>query len=146
MVGVGAAVEDDLVDLGRLEALAQQRAKGGAIAFTKALAREMARFGINVNCVCPGTIYTPSLERRIQAFADPGKARAEFIARQPMGRLGKDEEIAAAILFEAWRRFESPRPILSVPMLAIASLGLVVNVVSGAYVTPPSRLSSISTA
>jgi NAD(P)-dependent dehydrogenase (short-subunit alcohol dehydrogenase family) len=54
-----------------------------------------------VNCVCPGTTYTPSLERRIQAFADPEKARADFIARQPMGRLGTDEEIAGAILFAA---------------------------------------------
>lgn len=75
--------------------------KGGVWALTKAMAADYLSENIRVNCVCPGTISTPSLERRIQAFADPEKARAEFIARQPMGRLGKDEEIAAAILFAA---------------------------------------------
>jgi len=75
--------------------------KGGVWALTKAMAADYLSEHIRVNCVCPGTISTPSLERRIQAFADPEKARAEFIARQPMGRLGKDEEIAGAILFAA---------------------------------------------
>ena len=75
--------------------------KGGVWALTKAMAADYIAENIRVNCVCPGTIYTPSLERRIQAFANPEKARADFIARQPMGRLGKDEEIAAAILFAA---------------------------------------------
>jgi NAD(P)-dependent dehydrogenase (short-subunit alcohol dehydrogenase family) len=56
---------------------------------------------IRVNCVCPGTTDTPSLDRRIQAFANPVQAKADFIARQPMGRLGKDQEIAAAICFAA---------------------------------------------
>lgn len=75
--------------------------KGGVWALTKAMAADYLTDNIRVNCVCPGTTYTPSLERRIQAFPDPEKARADFIARQPMGRLGKDEEIAAAILFAA---------------------------------------------
>lgn len=75
--------------------------KGGVWALTKAMAADYLADNIRVNCVCPGTTYTPSLERRIQAFPDPEKARADFIARQPMGRLGKDEEIAAAILFAA---------------------------------------------
>lgn len=75
--------------------------KGGVWALTKAMAADYLAENIRVNCVCPGTTYTPSLERRIQAFPDPEKARADFIARQPMGRLGKDEEIAAAILFAA---------------------------------------------
>jgi len=75
--------------------------KGGVLALTKAMAADYLSENIRVNCVCPGTIHTPSLERRIQAFADPEKARADFVARQPMGRLGKDEEIAAAILFAA---------------------------------------------
>ena len=75
--------------------------KGGVWALTKAMAADYIAENIRVNCVCPGTIYTPSLERRIQAFPDPEKARADFIARQPMGRLVKDEEIAAAILFAA---------------------------------------------
>jgi len=75
--------------------------KGGLSALTKAMAADYIGEKIRVNCVCPGTTYTPSLERRIQAFADPEKARADFIARQPMGRLGTDGEIAAAILFAA---------------------------------------------
>jgi NAD(P)-dependent dehydrogenase (short-subunit alcohol dehydrogenase family) len=75
--------------------------KGGVWALTKAMAADYISENIRVNCVCPGTTWTPSLERRIQAFADPVKAKADFIARQPMGRLGKEEEIAAAILFAA---------------------------------------------
>jgi NAD(P)-dependent dehydrogenase (short-subunit alcohol dehydrogenase family) len=75
--------------------------KGGVWALTKAMAADYISENIRVNCVCPGTTHTPSLERRIQAFAEPEKARADFIARQPMGRLGKDAEIAAAILFAA---------------------------------------------
>lgn len=75
--------------------------KGGVWALTKAMAADYISENIRVNCVCPGTTYTPSLERRIQAFPDPRKALTDFIARQPMGRLGKEEEIAAAILFAA---------------------------------------------
>jgi meso-butanediol dehydrogenase / (S,S)-butanediol dehydrogenase / diacetyl reductase len=80
---------------------AYSASKGGVWALTKAMAADYLAENIRVNCVCPGTTYTPSLERRIQAFPDPEKARADFIARQPMGRLGKEEEIAAAILFAA---------------------------------------------
>ncbi len=80
---------------------AYSASKGGLWALTKAMAADYLADKIRVNCICPGTTYTPSLERRIQAFADPEKARADFIARQPMGRLGTDEEIAAAILFAA---------------------------------------------
>jgi NAD(P)-dependent dehydrogenase (short-subunit alcohol dehydrogenase family) len=56
---------------------------------------------IRVNCICPGTTYTPSLQQRIDAFPDPEAALASFIARQPMGRLGTEEEIAAAVLYLA---------------------------------------------
>ena len=80
---------------------AYSASKGGLLALTKAMAADHLADKIRVNCVCPGTTDTPSLARRIQAFADPEKARADFIARQPMGRLGTDEEIAAAILFAA---------------------------------------------
>jgi len=83
------------------ERAAYSASKGGLLALTKAMAADYLGDRIRVNCVCPGTTATPSLERRIQAFADPEKARADFIARQPMGRLGTDEEIAAAILFAA---------------------------------------------
>ncbi len=80
---------------------AYSASKGGLSALTKAMAADYIAEKIRVNCVCPGTTYTPSLERRIQAFTDPEKARADFVARQPMGRLGTDEEIASAILFAA---------------------------------------------
>jgi NAD(P)-dependent dehydrogenase (short-subunit alcohol dehydrogenase family) len=83
------------------ERAAYTASKGGLLALTKAMAADYIGDKIRVNAVCPGTTYTPSLERRIQAFADPEKARADFIARQPMGRLGTDEEIASAILFAA---------------------------------------------
>lgn len=80
---------------------AYSASKGGLVALTKAMAADYLQENIRVNCICPGTTYTPSLERRIQAFADPEKARKDFIARQPMGRLGNEEEIAEAILFAA---------------------------------------------
>ncbi len=80
---------------------AYSASKGGVLSLTKAMAADYLQDHIRVNCVCPGTTYTPSLERRIQAFADPEKARQDFIARQPMGRLGRDDEIAEAMLFAA---------------------------------------------
>jgi 2-hydroxycyclohexanecarboxyl-CoA dehydrogenase len=85
-------------DAGRVGSLGESvysGAKGGAIAFTKSLAREMARFGINVNCVCPGPTDTPLLA------AVPEKHREAFIRVTPMRRLGKPSEIADAVLFFA---------------------------------------------
>ncbi|KKM12125.1 oxidoreductase [Clostridiales bacterium PH28_bin88] len=78
---------------------AYSASKGALVSLTRAMAADYMKENIRVNCVCPGTTYTPSLEARIQAFPDPEAARIEFINRQPMGRLGKDEEIAHAILF-----------------------------------------------
>jgi NAD(P)-dependent dehydrogenase (short-subunit alcohol dehydrogenase family) len=54
---------------------------------------------IRVNCLCPGTVDTPSLQGRLAAFPDPKDARKNFIARQPMGRFGTAEEIAEAALY-----------------------------------------------
>lgn len=75
--------------------------KGAVIALTKAMALDYIDDNIRVNCVCPGTVDTPSMNRRIEAFADPEKALREFTAKQPIGRLGSDSEIAYAILFAA---------------------------------------------
>ena len=75
--------------------------KAAVIGFTKAIAADFIKHGIRCNAICPGTIDTPSLEGRIAAFADPVQARKDFIARQPMGRLGTAEEIAAAALYLA---------------------------------------------
>jgi 2-keto-3-deoxy-L-fuconate dehydrogenase len=68
--------------------------KAAVIGLTKSIAIDYVKRGIRCNAVCPGTIDTPSLGDRINAFADPVKARADFIARQPMERLGTAEEIA----------------------------------------------------
>jgi len=70
-------------------------AKGGVIAFTKSLARELARFAINVNCVCPGPTDTPMLATRSE------KMREAFLKAIPFRRFAKPEEIADAVLFFA---------------------------------------------
>jgi len=69
--------------------------KAAVIGLTKSIALDFVRQGIRCNAICPGTVQSPSLESRIAAQGDVEKARAEFIARQPMGRLGKPEEVAA---------------------------------------------------
>ncbi len=75
--------------------------KAAVIGLTKAVAIDFIKQGIRCNAVCPGTVDTPSLADRINAFADPVKARADFIARQPMGRLGTAEEIGEACVYLA---------------------------------------------
>ena len=75
--------------------------KGAVVALTKAMALDYVDKGIRVNCVNPGTTLTPSLQDRIDAFDDPVAAKEMFVSRQPMGRLGEPEEIAAGILYLA---------------------------------------------
>ena len=75
--------------------------KAAVIGLTRSVAAEYVGRGIRCNAICPGTIETPSLEDRIAAFEDPEAARKAFIARQPMGRLGTPEEIAAIALYLA---------------------------------------------
>jgi NAD(P)-dependent dehydrogenase (short-subunit alcohol dehydrogenase family) len=81
--------------------LAYAASKAAVQGFTRALAIDHVKQGIRVNCVCPGTVDTPSLGDRIKAFADPAKARQDFTDRQPMGRLATPEEIAEAFVFLA---------------------------------------------
>ncbi len=69
--------------------------KAAVIGLTKAVAIDFIRQGIRCNAICPGTVQSPSLDDRIAAFDDPVAARKAFIARQPLGRLGTPEEIAA---------------------------------------------------
>ena len=73
--------------------------KAAVIGLTKSLAIDHVTDNIRVNCLCPGTVDTPSLADRIAAFPDPAEARKRFISRQPMGRFGTAEEIAAAALY-----------------------------------------------
>lgn len=75
--------------------------KAAVIGLTKAVAADFITKGVRCNCMAPGTIDTPSLAGRIAAFADPEKARKDFIARQPIGRLGTAEEMAYAALYLA---------------------------------------------
>jgi NAD(P)-dependent dehydrogenase (short-subunit alcohol dehydrogenase family) len=81
--------------------LAYAASKAAVQGFTRALAIDHVKQGIRVNCVCPGTVDTPSLGERINAFADPAKARLDFIARQPLGRLATPEELAETFVFLA---------------------------------------------
>ena len=73
--------------------------KGAVVALSKAMAADYIKDNIRVNVVCPGTTDSPSMEARMRSAPDYKAARAAFIARQPMGRLGTPEEIAHAILF-----------------------------------------------
>jgi 2-keto-3-deoxy-L-fuconate dehydrogenase len=75
--------------------------KAAVIGLTKALAADYIGQGIRVNAICPGTVESPSLEQRMAALGDVEKARKEFVARQPMGRLGRPEEIAALAVYLA---------------------------------------------
>jgi 2-keto-3-deoxy-L-fuconate dehydrogenase len=68
--------------------------KAAVIGLTKSVAADYVRRGVRCNAIAPGTIQSPSLDERIAAFDDPEAARRDFIARQPMGRLGTAEEIA----------------------------------------------------
>jgi 2-keto-3-deoxy-L-fuconate dehydrogenase len=72
--------------------------KAAVIGLTKSVAADFVAQGIRCNAICPGTVDTPSLQARLRATGDYAKARAEFEARQPVGRLGKPEEIAALAL------------------------------------------------
>jgi 2-hydroxycyclohexanecarboxyl-CoA dehydrogenase len=97
----GGAIANVASDAGRVGSsgeTAYAGAKGGIIAFTKSLARETARAGIRVNCVCPGPTDTP-------LFASlPDKLREALVRAIPFGRLARPEEVAEAILFFAGNR------------------------------------------
>jgi len=75
--------------------------KAAVIGLTKAVAADYVTRGIRCNAIAPGTVDTPSLAERINAFPDPVEARKAFIARQPTGRLAKPEEIAPIVVFLA---------------------------------------------
>jgi 2-keto-3-deoxy-L-fuconate dehydrogenase len=75
--------------------------KAAVIGLTKAVAADFVKQGIRCNALCPGTVETPSLQGRINAFADPVQARKDFIARQPMGRLATVDDITPMIVYLA---------------------------------------------
>ncbi len=75
--------------------------KAAVIGMTKALAADFVKQNVRVNAICPGTVDTPSLEERMREIGNIEKARKDFIARQPMGRLGQPEEIAETAVYLA---------------------------------------------
>lgn len=75
--------------------------KGAVLSLSRSMAIEYAKEGIRVNCVCPGTVCSPSFMQRVNNAPDPEAAMKNFVARQPMGRLGEPDEVARAILFAA---------------------------------------------
>ncbi len=75
--------------------------KAAVIGFTKAIAADYVKQGLRCNAVCPGTIDTPSLQARINALPDAAQARKDFVARQPMGRLGTTDDIAPLLVYLA---------------------------------------------
>jgi 2-keto-3-deoxy-L-fuconate dehydrogenase len=80
--------------------------KAAIIGLTKSVAADFLSAGIRCNAICPGTVETPSLNERIAAQAraegrSVEQVRAQFVARQPMGRLGNVDEIAALALYLA---------------------------------------------
>lgn len=75
--------------------------KAAVIGLTKSVAADYVAQGIRINAICPGTVESPSLQERLRAQGDYEAARAAFIARQPIGRIGTPEEIADLALYLA---------------------------------------------
>ncbi len=80
---------------------AYSASKAALVGLTKSVAADYVARGVRCNAICPGTVDSPSLEERMRAQGDYDKARQAFVARQPMGRLGRPEEIAALVVYLA---------------------------------------------
>ncbi len=87
--------------VGLVKRASYSASKGAVIALTRQVAIEYVERGIRVNCLCPGTVDSPWVGRLLDQADDPAAARAALVARQPVGRLGTPEEIAAAALYLA---------------------------------------------
>ncbi|AOH86474.1 NAD(P)-dependent oxidoreductase [Sphingomonas panacis] len=79
--------------------LAYCASKGAVVGLTRSIALDYVGQGIRCNAICPGTVQSPSLDERLAATGDADAARAAFISRQPMGRIGTAEEIAQLALY-----------------------------------------------
>ena len=103
--GIGASIVNMASIAGSIKGLPNRfvygASKAAVIGVTKSVAADYVQRGIRCNAIAPGTVDTPSLAQRINAFPDPDEARKMFIARQPMGRLAKPEEIAPLVVFLA---------------------------------------------
>ena len=87
--------------VGMYERAAYGASKGAVLSFTRCLALDHVDQGIRVNCICPGSIDTPWVERLAEESDDPEATVADIAARQPMRRLGTPEEIAKAVAYLA---------------------------------------------
>jgi len=103
--GQGASIVNMASIAGSIKGLPNRFAygtsKAAVIGLTKSVAADYVQRGIRCNAIAPGTVDTPSLAERINAFPDPVEARKMFVGRQPMGRLAKAEEIAPLVVFLA---------------------------------------------
>ena len=81
--------------------LAYCASKGAVVGLTRSIALDYVGHGIRCNAICPGTVQSPSLDDRLAATGDAAAARAAFIQRQPMGRIGSAEEVALLALYLA---------------------------------------------
>jgi 2-keto-3-deoxy-L-fuconate dehydrogenase len=87
--------------LGLRDRLAYVTTKSAVVGLTKALAMDYATQGIRINCVCPGRVQTPWVSARIREYPDPEAALREMSSSQAIGRMGRPDEVAAAVLYLA---------------------------------------------
>jgi NAD(P)-dependent dehydrogenase (short-subunit alcohol dehydrogenase family) len=99
--GVIINVASELALVGASESAAYSATKGGVLQLTRSMAADHTAEGIRVNAVCPGPVETPLLEELIAAAADPEEERRSIIDSTLLGRFGRPDEIARAILFLA---------------------------------------------
>ncbi len=103
--GVIVNVSSSVALKGVKDRAAYTASKGAILSLTRAMAADYANDKVRVNCICPGTTDTPSLVDRLAKLPNPDEARKNFIARQPLGRFGRPEEIAEGILFLVTNEF-----------------------------------------
>jgi NAD(P)-dependent dehydrogenase (short-subunit alcohol dehydrogenase family) len=94
MASVGGVV-------GIQDRLAYCTTKFAVVGMTKSMALDHAAWGVRVNCICPGRVETPFVAARLREYADPDQAYLQMSATQAVGRMGRPEEIAAAVLYLA---------------------------------------------
>jgi len=80
---------------------AYDSSKGGVLMFTKSTALDFADKNIRVNCICPGAVQTPGLQKGFNEYPDPRKVEEEMVIKHPVRRLGLAEEVARVALFLA---------------------------------------------
>jgi meso-butanediol dehydrogenase / (S,S)-butanediol dehydrogenase / diacetyl reductase len=105
MIARGGGVIVNIGSASSLVAMTERAAyaasKGAVLSLTRSMAMDHVEQGIRVNCICPGSIDTPWIDRLLERTDDPQGLRAEIVARQPMKRLGTADEIARGVAFLA---------------------------------------------